>query len=231
MGRPDSLIRWLAVCKVECKGQGYSLVGGDTEALDLSDLVEVVGDRALVGAEGQVANEEGVAGGADDITVLLGAVGSTSIGRGIGAGLGSEVKAQIAALEEGARLLIVGLLSSLGAVEVDVAEATRAASILVADDTSADDALDALELLVQGVVINTPAEVANPKGGALLGILAIGLGLLGRGISGLGLLLGLPLLRGLLLGGLLLGGLLGVGIVRARVAGVLLILVIILRLE
>jgi hypothetical protein len=218
---------------VERRGYGYSLVSRDTEALDLSDLVEVVGDRALVGAERQVANEEGVAGRADDITVLLGAVGSTSIGRGVGARLGREVKAQVAALEEGTGLLIVGLLSSLSTVEVDVAEATRAAGLLVADDASADNALDALELLVQGVVINTPAEVTNPKGSALLGILAIGLGLLGRGISGLGLLLGLPLLRGLLgNGGLLLGGLLiGVGIVRARVAGLLLILVIILRLE
>ena len=141
--------------------------------------------------------------------MLAGTVGGASIGGGIAAGLGSEVETQVAALEEGAGLLVVGLLSSGGAVEVDVAEATRAASFLVGDDAGADDALNALELLVQGVVIDTPAQVANPEGGALLGLLIIRLGLLGRGLGSLGLLLSLPLLGGLLGSGrLLLGGLL-----------------------
>jgi hypothetical protein len=97
-----------------------------------------------------------------------------------------------------------------------------------------------LELLVQHVVIDTPAEVANEKGSALI---RIGLRLLG-GIIGrlLGFLVGLPLLGrflglGLLLSGLgFFGLLLGLVLVRIRavrvgVARSVLILIFILRLE
>jgi len=166
--------------------------------------------------------------------VLAGAVGSAGIGGRVGAGLGSEVEAHVAALEVRAALLVVRLLGGLRAVEVDVAEATRAARLLVGNDAGASDALKVLELLVQGVVIDAPAEVANPEGGTLLGSLTtLRLVLLGRSLGGLGLLLGLPLLGRLLSSsGLLLSrlGLLGV-ILRVVSAGLaVLILIIVLGL-
>jgi hypothetical protein len=219
---------------VTCKGWacptvGDLLVSRDAEALDLSDLVEESGDGVLVGVEGQVADEESVALRADDIAVLLGAISGTGVGGAIGAGLGSEVETHVTALEESTGLLVEGLLGSLAVLEVDVAEAAGPASLLVRDDASADNRRAALELLVQGIVIDAPAEVANPKGGALVGSLAVGNSLCLLGLGGIvRLLLGLPLLGGLLGGGRLLLSGLGlllrrVGVIRAGGAGVVLI--------
>lgn len=159
--------------------------------------------------------------------MLLGAISGTGVGGAIGAGLGSEVETHVTALEESTGLLVEGLLGSLAVLEVDVAEAAGPASLLVRDDASADDRRAALELLVQGIVIDAPAEVANPKGGALVGSLAVGIGLCLLGLGGIVRLLGLPLLGGLLGGGRLL--LSGLGLllrrvgVRAGGAGVVLI--------
>lgn len=194
---------------------GYSHISRDTEALDLAGLVEELRDALLAGTEGKVTDEEGVGFGADDIAVLAGAVLSALLG-GI-AGLRSEVETHVTALKESTGLGIEGLLADLGGVEVDIAEAARATSLLVRDDAGGDDTLELLELLIEDVVINAPAEVANPEGGALL-LLVAGLVLLGLG-SLLGLLLGLALLGGLsgllLLDGL---GLLGVGVGVARIS-------------
>lgn len=200
-----------------------SLISRDTQALNRGNLVEEVGDIVLVGVERKVADEESVALGADDIAVLAGALGSAS-GRGrVVVGLAGKVEAHVAALEEGAVLVVEGLLGVLGGVEVDVTEAAGAARILVSDNASALDALAVLELLVQSIVVDAPAEVADPEGSALLGSLAtLRLVLLGRGEGSLGLLLGLPLLGRLLGGGrLLLGGpllrlLLRLGLIRVR---------------
>lgn len=72
-------------------------------------------------------------------------------------------------------------LGSVGAVvEVDVAKATAAAAHLVSDNTSANETLELLEGLVEGIVINVPAQVAGEQGG---GTLAISLGLLGGSVN------------------------------------------------
>lgn len=113
-------------------------------------------------------------------------------------------------------------------VEVDVAEATGPAALLVGDDTGTGETLEVLELLIEDVVINAPAEVAAPEGGALLLAVLNSLVLLGLGL--LSLLLSLSLLGGLslLLGRLgrsLLGRLLLLRRrvrVRAGVVGILL---------
>lgn len=141
--------------------------------------------------------------------MLAGTLSSAVLG-GVGIGLGSKVETHVTALKQGAVLLVVGLLRSLRGLEVNVAEATRPAALLVSDNTGADKALVDLELLIKDVVINSPAEVANPEGSALV----LAGGCLLRVGSLLRLLLGLSLLGRLLL--LLL--LAGLGILRVRLA-------------
>lgn len=89
-------------------------------------------------------------------------------------------------------LLIQSSLGVLSSVEVDVAEAPRAAIIPVGDDTSVCNTLAVLELIVKEVVVDLPAEVTDEEGGALLGSV-LGLGLLRGALSSL---LGLALLGG-----------------------------------
>lgn len=248
MGRPESLEAQTVSETCHVDGQAgrdwNSHVGWDAQALDGSDLIEELGDRVLIDIEGEVADEEGVALGANNVTVLASTLSSAGGRSRVSVGLAGEVETHVAALELGAVLLIVGLLGVLRSVEVDVTEAAGAARVLVGDDASALDTRAVLELLVQSIVVDAPAEVADPEGGALLRGLALRLVLLGRGSGGLRLLIGLPLL-GLLLGdsGLLIGGLrlllrlgvrlrlrrvigarllVGIGLVRARLAGLVL---------
>lgn len=157
--------------------------------------------------------------------MLAGTGGSAVLGSG--SGLGSKVKTHLTALKIAAVLGVESLLGILVGVEVDVAEATGPAALLVGDDTGTGETLEVLELLVEDVVINAPAEVAAPEGGALLLAVLNSLVLLGLGL--LSLLLSLSLLGGLslLLGRLgrsLLGRLLLLRRVRVRagVVGILL---------
>lgn len=188
--------------------EGYLHISRETEAGDGSDLVEEGGDGVLAGLEGKVANEESIALGAGNVAVTLSAVvgaGTTVLS---GSGLSGEVETHVTALKESTVLVGMGLLGSRRGREVDVSESARAAGLLVSDDTSANDLGVGLELLEEDVVIDAPSEVANPEGGALVGLLGLvllagllnllgGLSLLGRDLN-LGLLLGLGLL-GLLL--------------------------------
>lgn len=192
-------------------------ISRETKAGDLSNLVEESGDGLLSGVEGKVADKKGVGFGADGVTVTLRAISSASTAVLLGSRFSSEVEAHVTALEESTVLLVVGLLGSLGSGEVDVTETTGAAGLLICDDTSTDNLVIALELLIEDVVIDTPSKVTNPESGALVGFL------------GLGLLVGLlfNLLRGLSLLGrsldlllLLLGRLLGVLLIGVRVGRV-----------
>lgn len=74
-------------------------------------------------------------------------------------------------------LLFQRSLGVLSSVEVDIAEATGAAILPVGDDAGICDTLAVLELIVEEIVVDLPAKVANEKGRALL-----------RGVLGLGLL-------------------------------------------
>lgn len=217
MGRPVSLSRHVSGDGAKV-GQGKdSLFSRKSKALDLGDLVEESGNSLLADVERQVANEQGITRGTDGIAVLLGAVSSTARGvvAIVGGLLGSHVQAQIATLELGAALGFEGRLGSLGVGEVDVAETTGAASLLIVDDTGTDQAFELLECVIEDIVINSPAKVANPDSGAVLVFLIISFGFLGSSL--LGLILGLSLLaRGLRLG-LLLSGL-GLGLAGIAVA-------------
>jgi hypothetical protein len=201
-------------------------VSRETKALNLGSGVEEVRDDGLVGVEGKVTNEEGVAGRADLVTELLLALSSTLTGVGILL-LASEVDAHITTVQEGAGLLGMGLLGDLLAVEVDVAEAARPARLLVCDDASADETLIGGELLVQSIVIDVPCQVSDPQSGGTLALLS--LGLLGSTIRLLGVVLSLALVGGSLSLGLLLGASIGVlllVIIVGRVRRIVLIIVV-----
>jgi len=125
--------------------------------------------------------------------VLLGAVVGAGIGAAVDRRLCSEVETHFTALKLSTILGVVCLLGSLRGVEVDIAKATGPAGFLVGDDASTGEVLKALELFEEDIIINNPAEVANPKGGTLLALFCLlGLVLLD---GSLGLLFGLPLLR------------------------------------
>jgi len=194
-----------------------SRVGRQANAGDRANGIEELADAVLVDIEGKVTNEEGVALGADGVTVSLGAVRSTGLGVGIG-GLGvGVVEVDGTAINLLALHGLVRLGAGVRVVEVDVAEATAAARHLVGDDTGVDEALELLESLVQSVVINAPAQATGEqgRGGISLGLLgslvdlSLGLALLGSagGLSGLGIgdslvriLLGVVAVLGVILG-------------------------------
>lgn len=106
-------------------------------------------------------------------------------------------------------LLVKSSLCVLRAVEVDVTK-TAGTSVL-GDNTSASATLAVLKLLVEEVVVNLPAEIANKESGALSGSI-LGLGLLCGSLL-LFLLISLALLGG----SCLLLGRLGLGLVRVAV--------------
>jgi hypothetical protein len=203
-------------------GHGHVRVGRQTQTLDLGDLAEELGHDVLIGIEGEVADEEGVALRADGVTMSLGTVGS-AVTRGsiVSRARLGRIQSHATTLKLEALHGIEGGLAVLGAVEVDVAEATGALHILVGDYAGAVKASTVLEGLVERVIVNGPAKVTNEQGdGTLLGV--ISLGLLG---SGGGLIVSLALLGGL---GLLLLGLLGV---RVRVGAVGIVGAVVLGLD
>lgn len=187
------------------------LLSGQTEALDVGNLVEESGDRILVDIERQVADKDGLALGAQLVVELLGAIVGTVLEIVLGLGAG-EIDPHVTVVEVATLLSLEGSLGILSGVEVDVAEATRA-TVLSSDNTSVGAASGALELLKEGSIIDLPAEVTDEQSRALL-LAILGLVLLGRGLSLL--LLSLALLGGGL--GLLLGG---VGLRVVRIVGVI----------
>lgn len=155
-----------------------SLVSGQAQVLDLGGIGEESGDDLLVSLERQVADKEGVALGAGGVTVLLGAVGSTSASIIVGRARLGEVDVHSTALELVALHLLVRGLASLMAAEVDITEALGSLHLAVGDHAGTLDALALLESVVKDIVVDTPAQVADEKGG---GLRAIRLGLLGGG--------------------------------------------------
>lgn len=127
--------------------------------------------------------------------MLLGAVSSAGLRSGIiRAGVGI-VKVDSTATNILTLHGLVSLGGRLSILEVDITEATAAASSLLSHDTSTNKAVEGLESLVQGIVIDAPSQAASEEGGSSV---AVDLGLLGRGIN---LVVSLALLgsRGVLL--------------------------------
>lgn len=154
-------------------------VGRQSNADNGANLVEELSDGVLVNVERQVADEESVALRADGIAVLLSAVGSTGLRSGIvGASVGI-VKVDGTATNILTLHGLVSLGSGLGILKVDITETTAAASSLLSNDTSTNKAIERLESLVQGIVIDAPGQAASEEGGSSV---AVDLGLLGRGI-------------------------------------------------
>lgn len=112
--------------------------------------------------------------------MLLSAVSSTGLRSGIvGAGVGI-VKVDSTATNILALHGLESLGSGLSILEVDITETAAAASSLLSDDTSTNEAVERLESLVQGIVIDAPSQAASEEGGSSV---AVDLGLLGRGIN------------------------------------------------
>lgn len=177
--------------------EGTSLtVGGKRDTGDVTVLLERLLDSLVCAVEGQVTKEQSVAGSRALVTELVGTVESL-VGRLLtGSG---EVNVERAAIKLVSHHLLLSLSSGISRLELDVTEALGATSLAVANDTAAGNGTELLELAVEPVLINVPAQAANEEvldtlttsGGSILS-----LGLLdGRG----GSLLSLALLgRGLL---------------------------------
>lgn len=148
------------------KTEADLLLGRQAEALDASNLVEECGDGLLVDLERQVADEQCVALGAQLVIKLLGTFVGTSARVLLGLAAG-EVDSHVTTIQESTLLVLEGSLGVLGAVEVNVSEATRP-TVLAGDDAGTSDTRALRELLVEEVVINLPAEVADEEGRALL---------------------------------------------------------------
>lgn len=144
--------------------------------------------------------------------MLLGTVVGTSLGSGVGRTRVGVVEVDGTALDVLALHGVISLGGLLAVGEVDIAEALAAASVLVVDNTSTDETLEAREGLVQDVVVDAPAQAAGEEGAGGVGLL--GLRLLGGSV---GVIVRLALLGRRLLSLLGLGGIrivAAVGVVR-----------------
>ena len=95
-------------------------VGGQGDTSDLAVLAESLANALVGGVEGEVANEEGVAGSTALVAELLGASGTLVLV--LLAGL-AEVDVQGAAIEVGVVESLLGGLRSVGGGELNVTEA------------------------------------------------------------------------------------------------------------
>lgn len=169
-------------------------VGRQTDTDNAAGLTEAVTESVLGGTEGQVADEQSVAGGAGGVTERAGPVLGTVTLLLVVLAASSVVKVDGAAIE--LRALLSGhSLDGIGSVGVlDVAETAGAARLTVGNDTAARELTELGELALEPVLIDVPGQVTDEQvGRGALGDL-LGLGLLSRGG---GLLIGLALLRGL----------------------------------
>lgn len=204
-----SLLLGLEVDVAEALRVAGLTVGRQRDAGDGAVLAEVLGDDLVGGVEGDVADEQRVAGGGALVAVAVGAVAGTLAVLLGGAG-SAEVDVHLAAIELVLVHLLLGLLSIGGAGELNITEALGAAALAVGDDADAGDLAELLELALEPLLVDGPGQIANEE--VLDTLLS---GLLGLVLlhGGGGFVLGLALLGGSLLGaaGLLAGLLLGVG--------------------
>jgi hypothetical protein len=111
---------------------------------------------------------------------LCSTVVGTLLGRIVVAG-GGEVNVGLTSIDQRSLLGLQSSSSIGGLVEVDVAEALGPTSGLIRDNTSTRDLAELLELTVQPLVIDVPAQITDEQiGGSVLGD-SLNLGLLCRG--------------------------------------------------
>lgn len=201
---------------VTLRGTGLT-VGWETDGVDGTVLLEVLGDGVLVSVEGDVADEQGVAW---LLSLSIAERASTALDLAVVVALVwarlAEVDPQVAVVKLSTLLGVESLGSGVDVGKLDVGEALRPASVGVGDDTARDHLAEALELAAEPLLINVPGETTNEEVLGWLAELAVvalsslgadlDLGLLGNWAS---LSLSLALFGRLLL---LLRGLLGVGV-------------------
>lgn len=194
----------LAFVQVRINIYEYLRVGREANAGNLSNLSKEFADSLLVNIEGQVTDEEGIALRANNITVFLGTVVGTSLRVSISRlGVG-VVKVEGTTIEFLTLHGLVGLGGRLVVFKVNVSEATAATAHPVGDNTSANETAEVLESLLEGIVVDVPAQAAGKQssgsGNIVLCLLGsgvdvvLGLALLGRSLS-LGLFLGIRVRR------------------------------------
>lgn len=196
--------------------RGDSRVSRKPDVLHLRSLAEELPNLIPADAEGNVADEEGVALGADDVAMLLGPVLNTVPAvteRLVIVASGSIVEPDGAAINLLASHGVHRRLRGLRVGEVDKAEATAPATLLIGNNTGTHQAIKLAEFPLEPLIINVPAKLSNPERRTLSGLLLRCLGLLRSVLLGL---LQLPFPGGLL--GLGLFGVfrIGIGAIRVR---------------
>lgn len=167
-------------------------VSGQTDAQDATLLSEDITQSILSSAEGQVANEQSVGGGAGLVTVGTGTSLGTVTTLVVLAGSG-VIEVDGTAIKLGTLLGLEGLdgISNLG--ELSVTETAGAARFTVSHNTARNLA-ELGELALEPLLIDVPGQVADEQvGGSTLGNLS-GLGLLSGSLD---LVISLALLGGL----------------------------------
>jgi hypothetical protein len=172
------------------------LISWESNIDNSSMLAEGLTNHVLVSTEGKVTKEEGIGrrvlGVAEGLSTVVGA-----FTRSVVVTRGGEVDVGLTTIDQRS---LLGLESSGGidgVAEIDVTETLGASSGLVGDDTSTSDLSELLELTVEPLVINVPAQVTNEQvcgsigRGSSLGLdllcgsfgLILSLALLGRNFS------------------------------------------------
>ncbi|KKA17256.1 hypothetical protein T310_8982 [Rasamsonia emersonii CBS 393.64] len=208
-------------------------IGRQSDAHDFTLVLELLADRILVGAEGDVANEQGVALGAGLVTKGFGPSLSLLLGITVVGVTGfSKVQVDLATINLGILLALVGLFGIGSVGELDIAETgtklacitkykshsieqivhspSRATRITLSHDTHTGKFAKLFELAAQPLFIDIPREIADKEVGRVFSAFSLGL-LRSRGL----LFLSFALLRcflGHLFGLLFFGFILGLGL-------------------
>lgn len=166
-------------------------VSGQTDAQDATLLSEDITQSILSSAEGQVANEQSVGGGAGLVTVGTGTSLGTVTTLVVLAGSG-VVQVDGTTIKLDTLLGLEGLDGISNLSELSVTETTGAAGFTVSHNTARNLA-ELGELALEPLLIDVPGQVADEQvGGSTLGNLS-GLGLLSGSLN---LVISLALLGG-----------------------------------
>lgn len=152
---------------------------------------ESLANRILVSTECKVANEEGVRRRVLRVTELL----STVVGALLWCGVvarGREIDIGLTTINHGTLLGRKSSSTVGGLVELNVAKALGSTRVTVGNDTGSRNLTKLLELTVQPLVVDVPAQVTNEQ---VLGSRLVDSFNLGLLCGGNGLIVGLALLR------------------------------------
>lgn len=121
-------------------------------------------NHVLISTERKVTKEQGIRRRVGGVAELSSTVVGTLLW-GIVVTRGGEVDIGLTSIDQCALLGLESSGAVGGVVEIDISEALGATSCLVRDDTSARDLSELLELTVQPLIINVPAQVTDKQVG------------------------------------------------------------------